>query len=68
MAQQNINANSSNEIPMPGGHGQTMFVVGRLADRDHVLVVSIPPHGITVFYCELHNQLFETNKTKCDQC
>ena len=55
-----------NQMPVPGGKG-TMTIVGRLAERDEILVVSVPPTGATMFYCQAHDILFGI-KDVCHEC
>ena len=54
-------------IVLTSHDGIKVTAVGRLAESDNVIAVSVPPNGATRFFCELHKQIFNIGGT-CPIC
>jgi hypothetical protein len=61
-------SNMPMSIPMPDDPKKNMTIIGTLHGHDEILVVSVPPRGGTMFYCQAHDHLFTITGPWCPKC
>jgi hypothetical protein len=49
------------------GKESTVYLIGRLADVENTFAVSVPPRGMTMYFCSVHRLIFKIG-ARCPEC